>query len=288
MRAGGVPGGILPLGQSTARDKMTENPSKTKPIRDRRLSPRDWSISDVPERQCTAHKRNGDRCRNAAIRSGSVCGYHGGNAPAVKAKARLRLEMASDRLARQLLNMTSDPNVADPVKLAAIKDALDRSGLAAKNAVSVEVGITKPFERVFDSIIAGPREPTTDALAIESAEIEDADADDEIVGEIDADEIEDDLPRIQPQRQSESAEIVDVEIVDAGYTDAAMTTGPGTATPDQDQTDLSVDLGATPYPGPLGPTGPAGSGLMRLEDAVQAQAAMRAREAARIRDMRRR
>ena len=48
--------------------------------------------------------------------------------------------MASDRLARQLLNMTTDPNVADPVKLAAIKDTLDRSGLAAKTAVSVEVG----------------------------------------------------------------------------------------------------------------------------------------------------
>ena len=40
--------------------------------------------------------------------------------------------------------MTTVPNVADPVKLAAIKDALDRSELAAKNAVSVEVAITKP------------------------------------------------------------------------------------------------------------------------------------------------
>ena len=58
-----------------------------------------------------AHKRNGDRCGNPAIHGGTVCGYRGGNAPAVKAKARLRLEMASDRLARQLLNMTSDPNV---------------------------------------------------------------------------------------------------------------------------------------------------------------------------------
>ena len=115
MRAGGVPGG-------------------------------DWSISDVPERQCSAHQRDGIRCKNAAIQGGTVCGYHGGNAPAVKAKARLRLEMASDRLARQLLNVTTDPNVADRVKLAAIKDALDRSGLAAKNAVSVEVGITKPWK----------------------------------------------------------------------------------------------------------------------------------------------
>jgi len=73
--------------------------------------------------------------------------------------------MASDRLARQLLNMTTDPNVADPVKLAAIKDALDRSGLAAKTVVSVEVRV-KPFERVFDSIVAEPRDAQP-ALAIE-------------------------------------------------------------------------------------------------------------------------
>jgi hypothetical protein len=142
--------------------------------------------------------------------------------------------MASDRLARQLLNMTTDPNVADPVKLAAIKDALDRSGLAAKNAVSVEVGISKPFERVFDSIAAGPREPTThtaladesDTPAIESG------SDNEILGEFD----DDPLPVIGDyppgiQRERESAEIIDVEVeaIDpAGYTDTAMTTGSGT------------------------------------------------------------
>ncbi len=62
--------------------------------------------------------------------------------------------------------MTTDPNVADPVKLAAIKDALDRSELAAKNAVSVEVAITKPWKAVFEGISPnhlwpkGFREPT--------------------------------------------------------------------------------------------------------------------------------
>ena len=81
--------------------------------------------------------------------------------PAVKAKARQQLEEATDRLARGLLNMTSDPNVADPVKLAAIKDALDRGGVSAKTAVSVEVGMTKPWESVFDGIskvMARPRD----------------------------------------------------------------------------------------------------------------------------------
>ena len=163
--------------------------------------------------------------------------------------------MASDRLARQLLSMTSDPNVADPVKLAAIKDALDRSGLAAKNAVSVEVGISKPFERVFDSIMAGPRDPENPAAlegrwpdAIESGD------DDEILGEFDDDQIDDEIgdypSGIQRQLGRESAEIVDVQIVDSGYTDAIMSDGSSTTTSDQDQIDLSVDPGFTP--GPLG------------------------------------
>jgi hypothetical protein len=47
--------------------------------------------------------------------------------------------------------------VADSVKLAAIRDALDRAGLAAKNAVKVEVGPPKPYEVILESIQAGSR-----------------------------------------------------------------------------------------------------------------------------------
>jgi hypothetical protein len=144
--------------------------------------------------------------------------------------------MASDRLARQLLNMTSDPNVADPVKLAAIKDALDRSGLVAKTAVSVEVS-AKPFELIFDSISSGPRDPeATPALADSSLnEIESGDPD-VIVGEFDDDPLPEDesgdLSRVE--RESDSGDVIDVEIeaIDDGYTDAqAMTTGSGTTHP---------------------------------------------------------
>jgi len=60
-------------------------------------------------------------------------------------------------MARELLKMAIDDNVADSVKFAAIRDALDRAGLAAKNAVEVEVGPLKPYEVIFERIEAGSR-----------------------------------------------------------------------------------------------------------------------------------
>ena len=43
------------------------------------------------------------------------------------------------------------------MKLAAIRDALDRAGLAARTALSVEVGPPKPYEAILDTIEAGSR-----------------------------------------------------------------------------------------------------------------------------------
>ncbi|WP_287041635.1 hypothetical protein [Mycobacterium sp.] len=70
----------------------------------------------------------------------------------MKRKARQRLEEAADRMACELLKMAIDANVADSVKLAAIRDALDRAGLAAKSAVEVEVGPPKPYEHILNGI----------------------------------------------------------------------------------------------------------------------------------------
>ncbi len=59
-------------------------------------------------------------------------------------------------MARELLKMAVDENVSDAVKLAAIRDALDRAGLSAKTAVSVEIA-PKPWEVIFDDITGGSR-----------------------------------------------------------------------------------------------------------------------------------
>lgn len=136
-----------------------------------------WARSAHPERRCTAHRKNGDRCKNAARRGTNVCDFHGAKAPQVKRKARERLEEASDRLARELLKMATDPNVSESVRLSAIKDALDRGGVSAKSAVEVEVGPPKPYEQIFDglgSVESGSRAEFRRSLGIP----DDSEADD--------------------------------------------------------------------------------------------------------------
>jgi hypothetical protein len=108
---------------------------------------------DPSTRRCNAHSsRTGEPCKLPPVKGSNVCRSHGGAAPQVKAKARQRIEEAADRMAFELLKMATDDNVADSVKLAAIRDALDRAGLAAKNAVEVEVGPPKPWEQIMDGL----------------------------------------------------------------------------------------------------------------------------------------
>lgn len=124
---------------------------------------RDWSRYSSPERQCTASSsRTGARCKNAAIRGSSVCRYHGGAAKQVKQAARIRLENAADLMAKQLLGiaLTAD---SEGVKLAAIRDALDRAGLKAPSEVVLSQGESRlAFETVFDSIGGNPPDESSD------------------------------------------------------------------------------------------------------------------------------
>lgn len=78
--------------------------------------------------RCTAHNRAGDRCSNPAILGTNVCRMHGGSAPAIQRKARLRLlelvDPAIATLAREMTNQNARP--AD--RLRAAEAILDRAG----------------------------------------------------------------------------------------------------------------------------------------------------------------
>jgi hypothetical protein len=63
--------------------------------------------------------------------------------------ARARLSNAADRLAQELLRMATDDNVSDSVKLAAIRDALDRGGLSVKQEVELTA---RSYEQIFEGM----------------------------------------------------------------------------------------------------------------------------------------
>lgn len=117
---------------------------------------RDWPHGPSPERRCTAHSsRTGLPCKNAAIKGGTVCRYHGGAAKQIKQAARTRLENAADLMAKQLLGIALTAE-SEQVKLNAIRDALDRAGLKAPSEVVLSQGEAKPYETVFESIGGDP------------------------------------------------------------------------------------------------------------------------------------
>ena len=98
----------------------------------------------------------------------TVCQTHGGRAPQVQLRAKIRLQEATDKAARWLLNMAADETIPEGVRLSAVKDVLDRGGLGARQAMDIEV-TAKPFEKVFTKIVSGPRE-TVDGEVIEESE----------------------------------------------------------------------------------------------------------------------
>jgi hypothetical protein len=117
---------------------------------------RDWSDYAEPQRQCRAHKKTGERCKNAAILGSTVCRYHGGAAEHVKRAARARIENATDLVAKELIVIALSGD-SDATRVSAIKDLLDRGGLKAPSEVVLSPGHRAPYEDLFDNISGGSR-----------------------------------------------------------------------------------------------------------------------------------
>lgn len=116
---------------------------------------------EVQANRCVAHKKTGERCKNAAILGATVCRFHGGAAPHVKRAARARIENAADLMAKELLRIALSAE-SETVALAAVKDALDRGGLKAPSEVVLSQGEPKCYETVFDSIGGNPTGESAD------------------------------------------------------------------------------------------------------------------------------
>lgn len=88
---------------------------------------------------CVAHKKDGSPCRRAPIKGATVCRAHGGAAPQVKRKAQERLLAGVPKMLRMLHEIASDESKPDAVRLAAIRDWLDRAGVTSKIELELDV-----------------------------------------------------------------------------------------------------------------------------------------------------
>lgn len=135
-----------------------------------------WAMQPlhIQNRRCRAHStRTGERCKNLALQGGTtVCRFHGGAAPQVKAKAKVRLEMAADLVAKNLLGLALTAE-SETVQLGATNSALDRVGITKPTEVVLSQGEpAAPWEEVFDGISTATRAESRKARGIDDAGIQ--------------------------------------------------------------------------------------------------------------------
>jgi hypothetical protein len=99
---------------------------------------------------CKAHKKDGTRCQKSPSAGSTVCRFHGAGAPQVKEAARNRLAMAADGLMQTLLKIAASAE-SEAVRLAAVKDALDRAGFSATHMV--KLAAVQPWEDFLADVI---------------------------------------------------------------------------------------------------------------------------------------
>lgn len=126
--------------------------------------------------RCTARARStGERCGNRPIPGGTVCRFHGGGAPAVRRRARLRLaelvDPAIGTLARVMVKGARDQD-----KLRAAEAILDRAGFPRASRIEGHVSVEESREMLLQRILELRAEGHPLAAASNPATLEVVDA----------------------------------------------------------------------------------------------------------------
>ena len=105
------------------------------------------------DRRCTAKaKTTGEQCAQPAILNGNVCRFHGGAAPQTVAAAERRtMETLVGPALAKLKEILNDDDTPPGVRLAACRDILDRTGMAAPRPIHV-VTLSEAEDRIDQEI----------------------------------------------------------------------------------------------------------------------------------------
>ena len=81
-----------------------------------------------------------------------MCATHGGSAPQVQRAAQVRLLMASDTVAGELVKIALSKKASDAVRVQAILAVLDRAGISARQQVEISATV-ETWEHKIDAAV---------------------------------------------------------------------------------------------------------------------------------------
>ncbi|MCB8043603.1 hypothetical protein JM654_03685 [Microbacterium oxydans] len=128
------------------------------------------ALDGIDTPRCRYTKRNGEQCKNAPIKGGTICKKHGGAAAHIQRKAQERLQAMIMPALVELNKILEAPSTSDGDKLRAVSMVLDRTGFG--KGVTIEHKQDKPWEVTMQAIIMPMAEDyTTGTEDIEEAEV---------------------------------------------------------------------------------------------------------------------
>ncbi|QEE61601.1 hypothetical protein FVA74_08435 [Salinibacterium sp. dk2585] len=109
------------------------------------------ALDGLEKPRCRYTKRNGEQCKLAPIKGGTVCKKHGGAAAHIQRKAKERLMNMVNPALVELNKILLAPATSDGDKLRAISMVLDRTGYG--KGMTIEHVQSKPWEVTMGHII---------------------------------------------------------------------------------------------------------------------------------------